>query len=188
MSNNWKYISGTDWMMLLSKQPRFEDKCDWSKLSGLDWAILLTKQVRFADRCDWSKFGGREWTYLLSECPQFADKCDWGTLNGSQWLVLLRARPEFADRCDFSTFSGADIVRLARQSGRRAMPQLARRFEECDLDKLSASEWCGILALYPELSSRFEESAHDFEKDIADAMADDEDMVPAEEFFHEKGA
>ena len=207
----WEYLNGTDWAMLLCKQPQFADKCDWSKLSGIDWAILLVKQPRFADKCDWTKFGGREWAYLLGECPQFADKCDWRTLNGNQWAILICdnadfaefcdwskltgrdwmrlicARPEFADRCDYSTFSNGDIIRLALQSAKRA-PQLAKHIEKCDLKRLTASGRDCILEILPELAPKFEAMSHDYAADKEDESepADDVYMVTAEEFFKER--
>ena len=78
-------------------------------------------------------------------------------------------------------FTGAHIVRLFRERGRRPATGLSRRVGECDLSTLSASDWCGILALRPDLADKFEASAHDWAAD--EKAHTDVEMIPADEFF-----
>ena len=138
---------------------------NWSHLSGMDWSYLLQYQPRFADKCDWSKLGGYEWTQLLIARAEFADKCDWDKLDATNWYTLVCHRPEFADKCDMSKFTGGDIVRLFRERGRTPATGLCRRVDECDLSTLTASNWCGILALRPDLVDKFEVATHDWAAD-----------------------
>ena len=164
-NGNWEHLGGMDWSYLLQYQPRFADKCDWLKLDGYAWTELLIRQPQFADKCDWSKLDGAEWARLLISRPEFADRCDWDKLDATNWYVLVCQRPEFTDRCDMSKFTGAHIVRLFRERGRRPATGLYRRVDECDFSTLSASDWCGILALRPDLADRFEAATHDWTAD-----------------------
>ena len=164
-SDNWSHLSGMDWSYLLQYQPRFADKCDWSKLGGYEWTQLLLRQPQFADKCDWSKLNGGEWARLLIARAEFADKCDWDKLDATNWYALVCHRPEFADKCDMSKFTGGDIVRLFRERGRAPATGLCRRVDECDLSTLTASNWCGVLALRPDLVDKFEAVMHDWAAD-----------------------
>ena len=177
-SGNWSHLSGMDWSYLLQYQPRFADKCDWSKLDGYEWTQLLRRQPQFADKCDWDKLNGGEWARLLIVRVEFADKCDWDKLDATNWYTLVRHRPEFADKCDMSKFIGADIVRLFRERGRTPATGLCRRVDECDLSTLTASNWCGVLALRPDLVDKFEAATHDW---TADEKADDGDPMSLDE-------
>ena len=187
-NGNWAHLDGCDWSYLLQYQPRFADKCDWSKLDGFNWMQLLLRQPQFAGHCDWSKLGGGEWAHLLMERPEFAGKCDWSKLDAHDWHKLVCQRPEFAEKCDMSKFTGAHIVRLFRERGRSPATGLYQRVNECDLSTLTASNWCGILALRPDLADKFEASTRDWSADVPkvsdeDAALDESEVVSADEFF-----
>ena len=189
-TGNWAYLAGQDWSYLLQYQPRFADKCDWSKLDGYLWTQLLLRQPQFAKHCDWSKLDGGDWARLLTERPEFAEKCDWSKLDAIDWHNLVCQRPEFVEKCDMSKFTGSHIVRLFRERGRRPATGLYARVGECDLSTLTASNWCGILALRPDLADKFEASTRDWSADEPkvsdeDAALDESEVVSADEFFRE---
>ena len=161
---------------------------NWAHLDGCDWSYLLQYQPRFADKCDWSKLDGFNWMQLLLRQPQFAGKCDWSKLDAHDWHKLVCQRPEFAEKCDMSKFTGAHIVRLFREHGRSPATGLYQRVNECDLSTLTASNWCGILALRPDLADKFEASTRDWSADVPkvsdeDAALDESEVVSADEFF-----
>ena len=60
---------------------------------------------------------------------------------------------------------------------------LARRVDGCDLSTLTASDWCNVLAVRPDLASEFEASTHDWAADEKLVSGEDVEMIPAEEFF-----
>lgn len=55
--------------------------------------------------------------------------------------------------------------------------------DECDLSTLTASDWCNVLAVRPDLASEFEASTHDWAADEKLVSGEDAEMIPAEEFF-----
>ena len=115
---------------------------------------------------------------------------NWAHLAGQDWSYLLQYQPRFADKCDMSKFTGSHIVRLFRERGRRPATGLYARVGECDLSTLTASNWCGILALRPDLADKFEASTRDWSADEPkvsdeDAALDESEVVSADEFFRE---
>ena len=80
-------------------------------------------------------------------------------------------------------FTGGQIVLLFRAGGRRPVGGLAHRVGECDLSTLTASDWCNVLAVRPDLASEFEVSTHDWVADEESVSSEDVEMISAEEFF-----
>lgn len=64
------------------------------------------------------------------------------------------------------------------------MSGLAHRVGECDLSTLTASDWCSVLAVRPDLVGAFEASVHDWAADKKLVSGEDVEMIPAEEFFN----
>ena len=64
------------------------------------------------------------------------------------------------------------------------MSGLAHRVGECDLSTLTASDWCSVLAVRPDLASEFEVSTHDWAADEKAVSGEEVEMIPAEEFFN----
>ena len=89
----------------------------------------------------------------------------------------------FAMKCDMGKFTGVQIVLLFRDGGRRPVSGLAHRVDEHDLSTLTASDWCNVLAVRPDLASAFEASTHDWAADEKLVSGEDTEMIPAEEFF-----
>ena len=48
---------------------------------------------------------------------------------------------------------------------------------------LTASDWCNVLAVRPDLVGAFEASTHDWAADEKLVSGEDAEMIPAEEFF-----
>ena len=48
---------------------------------------------------------------------------------------------------------------------------------------LTASDWCNVLAVRPDLASEFEASTHDWAADEKAVSGEEVEMIPAEEFF-----
>ncbi|MBQ2624344.1 MAG: hypothetical protein IJG18_04535 [Kiritimatiellae bacterium] len=53
----------------------------------------------------------------------------------------------------------------------------------CDLSTLTASDWCNVLAVRPDLASAFEASTRDRAADKKEVVGEGAEMIPAEEFF-----
>ena len=62
---------------------------------------------------------------------------------------------------------------------------MARRVDGCDLSTLTASDWCNVLAVRPDLASEFEASTHDWAADKKEVVGEGAEMIPAEEFFND---
>lgn len=65
------------------------------------------------------------------------------------------------------------------------MSGMAHRVDGCDLSTLTASDWCNVLAVRPDLASEFEVSTHDWAADKKLVSGEDTEMIPAEEFFND---
>ena len=51
----------------------FEEYCDWEEFDISDWLFLLSKRPKFIDKCNWlDEFHTEDWKYLLSKQPKLA--------------------------------------------------------------------------------------------------------------------
>ena len=62
---------------------------------------------------------------------------------------------------------------------------MAHRVDECDLLTLTASDWCNVLAVRPDLASEFKASTRDRAADKKAVVGEGAEMIPAEEFFND---
>ena len=139
---SWESLDSWGWMWLLSRQPKFADKCQWDKLNGIDWGRLLKERPQFADKCDWNSLNGFAWAMLLENQPDFADRCDWSKLDGDAWRWLLEAQPQFADKCDWNKLDGNNWKELLKKH-----PELSVNVR---FDYLNADSYASLLGEFPQ--------------------------------------
>ena len=80
MYDVWPRFNVSDWVELLSAEPRLSEKCGaLQELRGSDWRVILQEQPKMGTACDavdgWRWFHEYDWMELLSMRNEFLGKC-----------------------------------------------------------------------------------------------------------------
>lgn len=160
--SNSKRWYGHEWVDKILVNPgvaKHLDWDDWGKLTGSDWVRLLLKRPRFAEDCSrddvmgWFAFNGRNWAVLLAERPEFAAACSqedvdgWSRLTPEDWISLLTAQPQFVGECrNWKEFKVAHILRILSVD-----LSIANHIDKAYWSMLPPADYELLVSAYPEL-------------------------------------